>query len=302
LFDRSKAIRSMSANVFGGGGIIIFDLGIASAGATVITGNGLSGNGSALTPVILGGPLTESTFLTGGDIFFQIVLTDTPVQNVATLSMIPGNAELQSAGINGAVEESATIAANSDIGIASFNLNYDQQSANKVQNIASKKDPTNTATLGIQIIDQVDGIGLIKDAISILPAAQLANPNAYVTTDCLSGQVVGKINVATQTTTQTFNLYAVNGTFDQLLRIDPAIFLASLGGTTLVTLVLNYTDQAGTVRNVTLASLASLTTPTIPSQVIYAERGTIVSLTVTLNVPGAQYYLFAACSYMGVEN
>lgn len=161
---------------------------------------------------------------------------------------------------------------------------------------------------GINIIDEISHIGLEKDA-SVLVATQLANPNAYVTTDCLPGGglpvpgILGNINARLQTALNTtFTVATINATKNQLVRLNAALFLNTLGITTAITLAFIYTDEGGTVRTLTQTVISTLAPPQYPPQVFYCQKNTPVQISVALNIAGASYNLYAALEYLNVQN
>jgi len=142
---------------------------------------------------------------------------------------------------------------------------------------------------------------MVKDP-AITKSNQLANQNAYITTDCL---IAGTINqlLITGAGNHRFTVYTVDTTHDQLLRIDPMVYISSMGATTLVTFTLEYTDQGGVAVVTQLATFTGINqTVSIPSQTIYAQKNTNVQLNVNLNIAGAQVNLYASCQFVGVQN
>lgn len=157
----------------------------------------------------------------------------------------------------------------------------------------------NTGTI---FFDDTNQLGFTKDP-AILAANQLANPLAYVTTDCLGAALYGTINIRNQNATTTTTLYTVPAGKNQLLRVNPAFLINGLGATTNVQLDLLYTDEASNVQTVNLINTGVINPDNSLSPiVIYAEKATTVSLRATLNIPGATYNLYASCEYLGVQN
>lgn len=151
---------------------------------------------------------------------------------------------------------------------------------------------------GIYVLDTLFNVGLIGSALFAN-----SDPKQYAQYGNIGSNLVGSINDLNQSALNySKTLYTVNATKNQLLRVNPAYFPSSLGSTTNITYALTYTDRGGNVRTVTLATITSLNTPTIPAQVIYAEKNTNVILTVTLNISGAIYDIYATCEYLGVQN
>lgn len=262
------------------------------SGATVVTGNGLSGDGSVGSPVILGGTLTQDTTVDGSNFVLDFLATD-GANNSGDISNSNNGPTLTGQSDQ---NDSATVSAGNTPGLGAWwDLVFNNLSSRK-QAISSKFAPLNTGHLGLQVNDNIDNVGL--NGAALFP---VNNPDQYAQYGNISANV-GTVNTALQTATQTFLLYTVNATHNQLLRVNPAIFLNSLGATTNVSYALSYTDQAGTVRSITLATLTTLTTPTIPTQTIYAEKNTAVNLTVILNIPGGGYQVYATCEYLGIQN
>ncbi len=155
---------------------------------------------------------------------------------------------------------------------------------------------------GILVNDIMNGVGLVKDG-SITAAAQLANPNAYVTTDCLGATIAGTLSAEAQNATTTFLLYSVSVTKNQLLRVSPALFMDSFGTTTNVQLKLLYKDKGGTTVTVNLMNFTpGVANPVISPMVIYAQKNSSVQLRVELNVGNDNYSIYANCEYLGVQN
>ena len=246
-----------------GGGIIFFDVNGNSAAGVATLDNGLTLTG---TNGQLGGVLIQNTTIDASN--FPLSISSSSVNGGASVVASAGGLTLIS--VDAALNQKSILF-----------------------------DPL---VPGIQVGDLVTGVGLVKD-FSILAATQLADPNAYVTTDCLGSSIAGTLNNRLQTALNTtFTLYTVNATHDQLLLINIAFFLNSLGATTNVQVLLNYTDEGSTARSIQLLNYASLTTPVISPLTIYAQKNTAVTITVSLNIAGANYNIYANAQYLGVQN
>lgn len=282
-----------------GGGIVIFDVNTGGTGGAQNTANGLSGDGSVATPIILGGsPLTQNVILSGTGVSFEIFVDNgAGIQSEFVLS--PGANTISAA-------DTTPATALLDLVANSFNSYFSLLFQNdgpgtQRQVIGSKNDLRLTTGKGVGVKDTIDNIGLIGDVL--FPRD---DDNQYVQFGNLGSQIVGKVNTALQSGLNTnFTIYTVNATKNQLLRINPGLFVTSAGATTSLSYSLSYTDQAGTVRSVTLVSFlppAATDAPTIPAQVIYALKNTNVVLNVTLNIAGGQYQVYATCEYLGIQN
>ena len=151
-------------------------------------------------------------------------------------------------------------------------------------------------TVGIEVQDDNSNTGLI--ATALYPNS---DPKQYAQYGNLPG-IVGTVNqrLITGAGTTNYTLYTVNATKNQLLEIDVAVFQNSIAGT--VTINLIYTDEGSTVRTVQLASIATLTTVTIPAQIIYAQKNTNVILQVIQSLAGASINIYGSASYLQVSN
>lgn len=303
----------MSANVFGGGGIIIFDTNTGGSGATVQTDNGLSGDGSVGTPVILGGTLNQATTIDGQDFSLEINFENAIEEIESVLTLTTETIELTLVqGPAGSIDQANLILLASVGEVPSFELLTSTQSPAAQQGFFSANSGNNDLASGIEVKDSIDDTGMYYPAGNNYFNSN--NPHAgdnYIPQlgdiKGIFSEIVGEINTPTPpgphtalNTTQT--IYAVPAGADRLLRINPALFLGSLGTTTAVNYNLIYTDQGSVVRTINLALVTTLATPVISSQIIYAQGGTNVQLQVILNIAGAQYYMYGSCEFLGIEN
>ena len=155
------------------------------------------------------------------------------------------------------------------------------------------------ANQGFIISDPINNQGILGLALY-----GAISPNQYAQYGNLpAASPVGTVNQRLITTVgnTNFTLYAVPVAKNLLLRIDPAVFANTLGAG-VGTLSLIYTDEGSTVRTVLLASITTLNTVTLPSQTIYAQKGTNVILQININIAGPSFNVYGACYSLGVSN
>lgn len=150
------------------------------------------------------------------------------------------------------------------------------------------------------VTNTANAYGFQKDA-SITAAAQLANQNAYVTTDCLGGasQGIAKLNMSGQTGNQTYLLYTT-ASKAQLLRVNIAVFRVSKVGT--MSIVLNFLDSGGVPQSTTLATIVAAAAATsLSAEVCYPQALGDVFLIISQSL-GDTFNVFATVDYLGIQN
>ena len=267
-----------------GGGIILFSSSAGGGGGTV-TGadNGLSLAG---TVVELGGnPLIQVTQIDTGT--FPFILEN-------TVGLGGGELAFQNSGF--AINNFYTD------GVTNAELLVDANTATpEVDLIVGTPGGTAslfvTSTGGIAITDTISNIGLIGDVLF-----PVSGPDQYAQYGNIQS-LVGSVNQRLLNTVgiTNYTLYTVPAGKNQLLQINPAVIISSIGAGT-VNADLIYTDEDSNAVTTHLGTYTGLTTVSLPTLTIYAQKATSVIIRITINIAGPVVNTYASCYYLGVED
>lgn len=293
-----------------GGGIVFFDNNGAGGAVTSLN------NGLTLTAGVgqLGGPLIQNTTVDASTFLLRFE-SDNGTDSVA-VSMISGifgisagngtgdlsNFQVSDNAIVFSLGDNASGSAVGIFGDGGIAVGTPQEARFGTFALGSGNAIKAVINQQLTVIDDIFQTGIVKDP-AITKSNQLANQNAYVTTDCLGSSLAGSINQRLQTALNTtFLLYAVPIAADQLLSVNIGFILNNLSPTTNVQVELDYTDETSTAHAVTVINTSVLLSPQVSPIVIYAQKGTNVNIKVSLNIAGANYNLYATAQYLGIQN
>lgn len=254
-------------------GITFFSVngaGQQSGVSTVHTSNGISGDGSVGSPVILGGLLSGATVINPNGQFLQIA--DEVVGTAGGFQVTIGDST--SATGQGALE----------VNEASASMVY-------TKNSTSFKRLTTDPTTGIKVIDNIDNLGLLGDAD--YTAEVLASPGGLAYPQLITIQsLLGTNNIKTlatwdllaQSTTQNVLTYAVPAGHSVLYRMNYS--LGYISGAANAQISIQYTDIHGNAisQNIALGliGLGNIAANGYPT-VFKPSPGTNVIVAVTLS-------------------
>jgi hypothetical protein len=301
-------------------GNIYAGLNSSGGGGTVTTANGISGNGSVGTPVILGGPLNQATtiLLTGQVLTFDDTTTsttgevsirigDSTSEGQAFLDVFDAGIDIQTNGpgttqlsdfslspseirtrLVGRTDNNAT----GIIEVSEFTPNQPQiilATSNGVTGQSIFLQQANTAQ-PISITDDLTGIGM--EAFADYSTGIIANGNAYTTTTAVK-KIIGSFNAAIDSAGNTVSKpalvsFVVPSGDGMFLCSGYTLYRSGLGS---VAITVGYTDVLGNPQTigigVTPCSAANTNTAYSPI-FIKAKAGTTVVINWVLT--GAMTY------------
>jgi hypothetical protein len=247
---------------------------LPAPGGTVLTGNGVSGDGSAGAPVILGGALAGGTVI---DTTGQTLSISNGLGGSGLYLNEPFADFVQIISIDSVTGDGAffTVQGNAAGGVAMFISN--------AGNTQRKSIEFNQGPVGLEVRDDFSNVGLI--GTSLFPVS--GDPNQYVQQGNLSGSFAAATDLAGQSATQTIVTYTLPNS-DAIIRVNAyALWRSGLGS---VAVTVQYVDAlANAVTKSFGASVALGNIDTsFPALVIKARGLTTVDLIWTIT--GAGFY------------
>lgn len=229
--------------------ITFFSINGAGAGggaSAVNTANGISGDGSVGTPVILGGnPLNQGTTIALAGNSFEFNDNDGTNHLEFFQSATLFQVELFQPGEFGSFFNMQGNAGGDAAGYFANMKFIDIGAAGHTKSL----EVSGIAGTGVAVVDQVDNIGLLDSDLHAVSSNKQYAQYGNISHNVASVNVPGLINISA-------NLNYTVAAGGEFLRVNPwALYRTGTGS---VTITINYKDNGGTNRTITLAAISSI--------------------------------------------
>lgn len=274
------AINFFSINGTGGGG---------GGGITVVhTANGISGDGTVGTPVILGGLLNQATEIDASDFDLDIVQFLSNPDAFVKLKFF-NNTILQLIAQHAAgVQAGVTVG-----GISSPHpfWNMVLLDAGTTKAITAQNNIE-----GIDITDTIQHIGLNGNELFPLSG----NPNQYAQYGNIASKGGATNSIAANTTIASVIHTAGVGN-NELVRVNVSALFTTFGAGAIVDFSIDYTDVLGNARNAVLGTINTVDPTSFPAIVLAIhDSNTVILSGILSGTPGAIFNAYANIEVLNV--